>query len=108
MPQSGLLVRKPADQLCMAIGFCTIGPRRFVPSERRWLNTGVVKRSVSRIRNLNRHAVEDTISEGLALKHEWLTADLHPSLIPQGFSPLGQGHPRHSRFETTRPCETKP
>jgi len=44
----------------------------------------------------------------LALKREWLTADLHLSLIPQGFSPLGQGHPRHSRFESKKPCETKP
>jgi hypothetical protein len=44
----------------------------------------------------------------LPLKREWLTADLHLSLIPQGFSPLGQCHPRHSRFESKNPCETKP
>jgi hypothetical protein len=42
------------------------------------------------------------------LKQEWLAADVHPSLIPQGLSPLGQCHPRHSRFESKKFCETKP
>jgi hypothetical protein len=49
-----------------------------------------------------------TERQDLPLKREWLTADLHPSLIPQGFSPLGRCHPRHSRFESKKPCETKP
>lgn len=66
MPQSGLLVRKPADQLSRAIGFCTIGTSRWVSSGHRLLKTGVMKKSVSRIRNLNMHAVGDITRERLA------------------------------------------
>jgi len=37
-----------------------------------------------------------------------MIADLHPSLIPQGYPHLGQYHPRHSRIESKKPCEIKP